>query len=134
YQDRFRFLRRIGYVALAVGALYILGEGLALLHGAGFQPWLLYLLVAALLVLVPVGLNIVSEQGLRLLRAGRGGLVRPWLWVLARLALSGLAVLVMGVTAHSWLSWLVISACVLALIAALVSNTHADIVLVLCVL
>jgi lysophospholipase L1-like esterase len=133
-QDRIAILRVIGWIFLAVGALFILGEGLTLLNGAGFQSYLLITLVVAALVLVPVGLNVVSEQALALLRGDRGGLFRPWVWILAGLLLSAVAVVVIGVTAHSWLSWLVISSCALALIAALVSNTHADIVMVLCVL
>ena len=127
-----------GLAPLAVGGAVSLGVTIAFLLGAvsGLIP-LVALGVSALL-LMPVGLNLASERALAVLQP-RDGEVPPrwrsrWVWAVAGLVLAGGAVLYFTIRSHwSWTA-LVVAACALGLLAALVSNTHADIVIVLCVI
>lgn len=127
-----------GLVPFAVGGAVSLGVAIAFLLGAvsGLAP-LIALGVSALL-LAPVGLNLISERALAVLQPRKGEVpprwLRRWVWAVAGLVLAGVPVLYLTVRSHwSWMA-LVVAACVLGLLAALVSNTHADIVAVLCVI
>jgi lysophospholipase L1-like esterase len=133
--NHLRWYRIAGWAALAAGALYIAGEGLALLHGAGFASCWLLILVLCILVLVPVGLNLVSEQALRFIAGRPSRRWRAWwLWALAGAALTAAVIIAVGATSNSWLTCLIVAAAALVLISALVSNTQADIVIALCVI
>jgi lysophospholipase L1-like esterase len=116
-------------------AVAVVGLGSA--TGTGFILCLI-LLGAALFVVLPIGLNLLSEYGLRLLselrrrhaRAGRSGparLIVPagiLILVLAALFVARLALADRVLTA-------IVMAFVILLIVAIVSNTHADVAMVL---
>ena len=127
-----------GLVPFAVGGAVSLGVALAFLLGAASGIVPLVALGVSALLLVPVGLNLISERALAVLQPGDGETPprwrRRWVWAVAGLLLAGVPVVYLTVRSHwSWTA-LVVAACVLGLLAALVSNTHADIVAVLCVI
>jgi lysophospholipase L1-like esterase len=128
------------------GAALTLGIGIAFLLGAasGIAP-LLTLGVSAL-VFLPIGLGIISERALVTLspdnRKGEpGGGWRAWAWAHRRtlcaaggLVLAGASVAVLSYQDHWAPIPLIVAPCLLVLVAALVSNTHADIAVILCVI
>lgn len=135
-----------GLVCFACGAVVVVGVGIALLRGTASGTLLVIMLGAAALLLLPIGLNVLSEQALKELRPNDGGagqkgrfwqrvlpwLRKRWVWAVSGLVLSAGAVIFLTVRSHSGWTVLIAAACALGLLAALVSNTHADIVAVLC--
>lgn len=117
----------------AIAAAFLLPKA----KGALFLS-LLIALGLALLVALPLGLNVLSEWGVRRLRqrnsaAGddtRGGIV-------GYLGIAGIVLAVLTVVYLAYLDWVlaaVLVAVALVLVLAIVSNTHADIALVLATL
>lgn len=126
------------------GAALTLGIGTAFLLGAvsGIIP-VLTLGVSAL-VLLPIGLGVLSEWALGALRPEdrRTGPRRGWLnWAQRRslFAAGGFVLVAVSVTDLGYRDhWnpipLIAAPVLLVLVAALVSNTHADIAVILCVI
>jgi hypothetical protein len=127
----------VGSIAgtLVLAAVALVGLGSA--TGTGFILYLI-LLGAALLVVLPIGLNLLSEYGLRMLaglrrspaRAGGPGPARhivPVGIVILVLAAGCVAALVLA----DWVLTAVVMAFAILLIVAIVSNTHADVAMVL---
>jgi lysophospholipase L1-like esterase len=138
----------VGLACLAGATGVIVGVGIALLKGAvsgGVAP--LALGVSALLLL-PIGINLLSEQALAMLdpRSGPDGQVdadagaaRPWLrrrsvWAAAGFILAAASGIALYLTSHSGWTVAVVGACLLGLMVALVSNTHADVAAALCLI
>jgi hypothetical protein len=122
-----------GAPALAAVALV----GLDSAKGIGFILRLI-LLGVALLIVLPIGLNLLSEYGLRWLadlrrrrtRAGESGPARYIVPV--GIALLVLAVgFVAGLALADWVLTAIVVASAIVLIVAIVSNTHADVGIVL---
>ncbi|MFD9269560.1 GDSL-type esterase/lipase family protein [Streptomyces goshikiensis] len=113
-----------------------LGVVLLLLRGArdGLSVGPLVALGVAVLVLLPLGLNVLSEGGLRALSTlqaeGRGRAVR-------HIGLVGAAFLIVAASVavwlayHDWVMSAILLGSALLLLLAIVSNTHADVALVL---
>ena len=122
-----------GTVVLA--AVAVIGLGAA--TGTGFVLCLI-LLGAALLVVLPIGLNLLSEYGLRWLsevrhrhaRVGRSG-PAPLIVPAGILILVLAALFVAGLALADWVLTAIVMAFVILLIVAIVSNTHADVAMVL---
>jgi lysophospholipase L1-like esterase len=135
-------IQKAGWVSLAVGSAYILGEAIALFHGGGTEGYLLYPLGVCALILVPFGLELISQQALdRFVRdfdrdnISIGGKTYSWRRVTGfGFLLTALIVVPFGFFSHSMLSWLILAGCALIVMMAVVSNTHADVVIFLCVL
>ena len=158
----YRWMFWAGLGLLVGGALVILVLSVVFLRNAALGTFPAIVLGACALGAFPVGLNIVSEKAVIVLQQGGGGeqadgaadgrrgRILRWAWsglrwVRTRLrtrsgwAVTGLvlsAVPVVALTAVSNSGWtvLIAAACVLALMAALVSDTQADIAVVLCVI
>ena len=153
----------VGLGLLVGGALLVLVLSVVFLRNAKLGTLPEFVLGACALGAFPVGLNVVSEKALTVLQQGPGGggqadgaavgqrgrLLRwvrsglRWVrfrlrkrsgWAVAGLALSAVPVVALTVVSHSGWTVLIAAACVLALMAALVSNTQADIAVVLCVI
>ena len=123
-------LLRTGAALFAVGAALTLGLGVAFLLGTlnGIVP--LVALGVSALVLLPIGLGVVSEGALVAVRPGD----RRALWAACGFVLAAASVTFLGFRDHWHLTVLIVAPCLLVLIAALVSNTHADIAVILCVI
>lgn len=122
---------RIGAVLLVAAGLMAIVSAL-MLDGArgGLFVWLLVALGVAVFVVLPLGLNVLSACGLESLRTGPSA---GWGW---RQAVAGVFfVAVAGFVVWLWaMDWKILAVLVVVtvvLLFALVSNTHADVVLVL---
>ncbi|MEV0411744.1 SGNH/GDSL hydrolase family protein [Streptomyces sp. NPDC050448] len=125
-----------GAALMAATALAAVVAALAMPKAKGsLFAVLLIILGVALFVFLPLGLNLLSEWGVRQLHArrsdpGTGAGVR----VVAFLGLAVVVLAVLFVVALWYLDWVlaaVLVAVALVLLLAIVSNTHADIALVL---
>lgn len=118
----------VGFALLVFGVVSLLRS-----HSSGSQLSLIGLGLAAL-IFVPIGLNLVSETAQQSL-APNGRITRWRIGVLCAGAILALAVTVaICVASHSWRLGFIVAACALVLMAAVASDTHADIVIVLSVL
>jgi lysophospholipase L1-like esterase len=128
------------------GAALTLGAGIAFLLGAVSGTVPLLTLGLAALVLLPIGLGVLSEKALVAVGSGDGGggPGRGWkIWARAhRRLLCAVCGLVLAAASVTYLSIMdhwhpiapIAAACLLVLVAAFVSNTHADIAVILCVI
>jgi len=136
--DNHPAIRKAGWISLAVGSAYILGEAIALFHGGGTEGYLLYPLGICVLILVPFGLELISQQALNRFdhdNISIGRKTYSWRRVTGfGFLLTALITIAFGFFSHSMLSWLVLAGCTLIVMMAVVSNTHADVVIFVCVL
>ncbi len=120
----------VGAGLLAGGAALTLGIGIAFLLGAVSGTVPLLTLGGSALVLLPIGLGMLSEWALVAVRTAQ----RRTLWAACGFVLAAMAVTFLGSRDHWAPTALIIAPFLLVLVAALVSNTHADIAVILCVL
>jgi lysophospholipase L1-like esterase len=144
--DKHPRLLWVGLGLFGGGAALILGLGIAFLLSAVSGTIPLLTLGVSALVLLPIGLGVISEWALFALQRGNGGGGpgsgwRNWGWARRRTgwAVCGLVLTAVSVTYLSYQDhWnptaLIVAPCLLVLVAALVSNTHADIAVILCVI
>ncbi|MET9960761.1 SGNH/GDSL hydrolase family protein [Streptomyces sp. NPDC006326] len=128
-----------GAALLAVTALTAVLAGL-LLPGAkgGFYLGLLIALGVALFVFLPLGLNLLSEWGVRRLRSRRSaagpGAGAGTAGILGLVVIAAVALSCGWLVHRDWVLAAVLVAAALILLPAIVSNTHADVALVLAAL
>jgi lysophospholipase L1-like esterase len=120
-------------VALLALTAVTAGVAAAVLPGAkgGLYLGLVIALGVALLVALPLGLNVLSEWGVRRLRvrnaaAGPGRLVRA-----APVVIALVVVFFVWLVNRDWVLTAILVGAVLVLLLSVVSNTHADVALVL---
>jgi lysophospholipase L1-like esterase len=124
-----------GVVTLLVGFALLIYGLLSLLrgHSSGSLLPLVGLGLAAL-ILVPIGLNLVSESTQEALMPNERPPGQRITILASGLLLIAAVIIAIGLISHSWQITLIAAACGLVLITAIASDTHADIVIVLSVL
>ena len=127
-----------GLLAAAFVVVLVVGGVLLLAPKGGFYVALFVLLGVALFVLLPLGLNLASESGLRWLRGDGSGRIQRRVGAVRPAArLGGLVVLAAGIFFVLWLlagDWeltAILVGAAVVLVLAIVSDTHADVALVL---
>ncbi|MFJ6785600.1 GDSL-type esterase/lipase family protein [Streptomyces yangpuensis] len=136
-QDEDNLLRWGAILLGLAGLTLIVVFFLLVLFGVkgGLSVGPLVALGVAVLVLLPLGLNVLSERGLRALSTsqssqGSGGTVRWIRWVSVAVLISAVGVAV-WLAYHDWVMSAVLVGLALLLLLAIVSNTHLDVALVL---
>jgi len=120
-------------VVLLSGVALAVGAAMWLLAGADVQvrPYLYWVLGLCVLVVIPVGLNVVSEAAIRSLARSRfDGVGRSRAWYLGGVVFVVLAFVGTAIGSHSWRAVLFVTFGALVLIAAIASNTRLDIAIV----